>query len=194
MIHPVGVVLAAGRADRMGQPKQLLPYGDNTLLGAVIDTAIASRLKRVVVVVGSYGETIVEALHGTDVQFLTNPDPDEGNLSSLLVASHEVAPAPILLLMGDMPGLSAAVIDAHLDAHAESPAWLRVTDYSDGRGHPLMLSAALVAELDDLQGPKVLWKLLADERARSLPIDEPMPVDVDTPEDYSAALERRLQQ
>jgi molybdenum cofactor cytidylyltransferase len=174
----------------MGRPKQLLPFGGTTVLGRVIDTAVASRLNRVVVVVGSYHDEIVGHLQRDDVEFLTNSDPDQGNLSSLLVASCEVAPAPILLLMGDMPGLNVAVIDAHLDMFEESPAWLRVTEYSDRRGHPLMLSSELVAQLDALEGPKVLWRLTTDERTRSLAVGESMPVDIDTPADYRGALER----
>lgn len=190
MNQPVGVILAAGRATRMGRPKQLLEYGGTTVLGRVIDTAVASRLNRVVVVVGSYRDEIVEALQRDDVEFLTNPDPEQGNLSSLLVAAQVVAPAPILLLMGDMPGLDASVVDAHLDEFDESPAWLRVTRYTDGRGHPLLLSPELVAELDRLEGPKVLWRLTADERTRYLVVGDSMPVDIDTPADYRAALER----
>jgi len=177
----------------MGRPKQLLPYGNTTVLGQVVDTAVDSRLSRVVVVVGSYYDEVVGRLQRDDVDVVTNPDPDRGNLSSLLVASGEVAPAPILLLMGDMPGLPAAVINRHLDEFAKAPAWLRVTEYSDGRGHPLLLSSELVADLDQLHGPKVLWRLTADERTRSLVVDGPMPVDVDTPEDYQAALDRQLQ-
>ena len=80
------------------------------------------------------------------------------------------------------------MIDAHLKAFSKSPAWLRFTEYSDRRGHPLMLSPGLVMELEDLTGPRVLWRLTADPRTRSLEVDAPMPIDVDTPEDYLEAI------
>ena len=45
-----GIVLAAGSAMRMGEPKQLLPYRGSTLLNVVLASAEASRLDHVVVV------------------------------------------------------------------------------------------------------------------------------------------------
>ncbi len=190
MSHPVGVILAAGLATRMGRPKQLLPYRDTTVLGSVIAAARASRLERVILVLGAYRDEVEAAVDTVGVAVVHNPEPERGNLSSLLIAGAEAGDAPIVLLMGDMPGIAPAVIDAHIAAWDESPAWMRVTEYHDGRGHPFLLAPDLVAGLSELEGPKPLWALTQMPAAESLVVDEPMPVDVDTPEDYGEALAR----
>ena len=48
-----GLVLAAGSSERLGQPKQLLRYGDGTLLGHVLDTARACAFDQLICVLGA---------------------------------------------------------------------------------------------------------------------------------------------
>ena len=48
----VGIVLGAGESSRFGTAKQLLPFGDTTLLGYVVRNVNRSMLDRVVVVLG----------------------------------------------------------------------------------------------------------------------------------------------
>lgn len=190
MSRPVGVILAAGLATRMGRPKQLLPYGDTTVLGSVIAAARRSQLERVILVLGAYGDEVEAAVDATDVAVVHNPEPERGNLSSLLVAVAEAGDGPVLLLMGDMPGVTSAVIDAHLTAWEESPAWMRITEYRDGRGHPFVLSPEFVAGLSDLEGPKPLWSLAQARATEVLVVPHAMPVDIDTPQDYGEAQAR----
>ncbi len=190
MTEPVGVILAAGLASRMGRPKQLLPYREGTVLGAVVSAARSSQLSRIAVVLGAYVDEIRHGLDLSEVTVVINPDPERGNLSSLQAAARQYLRSPLLLLMGDMPGIAPDVINDHLHANRLEPTWLRATKYTDGIGHPLMLSPELVAGLDDLAGPKPLWSLLHDERAAVLDVAAAMPVDVDTPEDYGEALAR----
>ena len=190
MSQPVGVILAAGLATRMGRPKQLLPYGDATVLGSVIAVARASRLERAILVLGAYGGDVLAAVDTSAVDVVHNPDPERGNLSSLLIAVAAIEDAPVLLLMGDMPGVDPGVIDAHLAAWEASPVPMRITGYTDGRGHPFLLSPDVVAGLSELEGPKPLWLLTREATTEVLAVGRPMPVDVDTPEDYGAALAR----
>lgn len=190
MSRPVGVILAAGLATRMGRPKQLLPYRDTTVLGSVIAAARASRLERVILVLGAYGDDVLAAVDTEGIEVVHNPQPERGNLSSLLIAVAEAAATPILLLMGDMPGVTSAVIDEHVAAWYESPAWMRLTEYNDGRGHPFLMSPDFVAGLSELEGPKPLWALTQAPATEALVVAQPMPVDVDTPEDYGEALAR----
>ena len=102
----VGVILGAGSSRRLGQPKQALPLGDTTLLGWVVREAEASSLDRVVVV----------ARDGvaTGRATVALPDAGDGTCSSSL-RSGLAAAGPcdaVLLLVGDMPGVDASVIDA----------------------------------------------------------------------------------
>jgi molybdenum cofactor cytidylyltransferase len=65
-----------------------------------------------------------------------------------------------------------------------------VCRYENGPGHPIAFARSTFGELGDLHGDKGVWRLLdrrADEVAR-VPIAGPVPLDVDTPEDYEAVL------
>jgi len=59
-----GLVLAAGASTRLGQPKQLLPYGTTTLLGRVVaEAGAASALDEVVVVIGGAATELRRHVH-----------------------------------------------------------------------------------------------------------------------------------
>ena len=62
------IILAAGNSTRMQQTKQLLPWGNSTLLGKAIEAGLGSNSKSVFVVVGAEAETIIERFKGSDVQ------------------------------------------------------------------------------------------------------------------------------
>ena len=91
-------------------------------------------------------------------------------------------------MLGDQPGVSAAAVAALRAGRGEAP--LAVCRYADGRGHPIAVARSLFGELASLHGDKGLWRLLerrADE-VIEVPIAGPIPLDVDTPEDYRAVL------
>jgi molybdenum cofactor cytidylyltransferase len=52
------VILAAGESKRMGTQKLLLPFGETTIIGAVVRTAAASRVEGVVAVLGADREEV----------------------------------------------------------------------------------------------------------------------------------------
>ncbi len=83
--------------------------------------------------------------------------------------------------------MTAENVAALLAGRGEAP--IAACGYADGRGHPLAFSRRMFPELQTLHGDKAVWKLLdryADE-AVDVPIDGPIPPDIDTWEDYSAA-------
>ena len=55
-----GILLAAGLSTRMGEPKQLLPFGDSTIIETMIDNMLGSKLDEVIVVIGHE----LEKVHG----------------------------------------------------------------------------------------------------------------------------------
>jgi molybdenum cofactor cytidylyltransferase len=67
---------------------------------------------------------------------------------------------------------------------------LGVCRYSDGRGHPFWFHRDVFADLRSLHGDKAIWKLVESGRydVAEVEIDGPVPLDVDTWDDYEALL------
>ena len=59
------IILAAGAASRMGEPKQLLAYKSDTLLGHAIKTVNKLSLGKPLVVLGAHADLILESHNST---------------------------------------------------------------------------------------------------------------------------------
>ena len=180
-----GVVLAAGGSSRLGTPKQLLPYGDTTVLGASVDVARACGFDQLIVTLGGAAEPVRTAVPLNDVDVVTVDDFGSGCSSSLRHALTFVNPwaSGIVLLLGDQPGVSPMTVEQLL-ACACAP--IAVCRYDDGIGHPFWLSRNVFGELARLHGDKGVWKLIESGRfdVDELSVAAPVPLDVDTWEDY----------
>lgn len=181
-----GVVLAAGLSERMGTQKQLLPYQDTTLLGAVVRAANGSTLDPIVVVLGAAAIEVEATLSPSRASVALNPNYHDGNLSSLRTGVDAVGPHDaVMLLLGDMPEVTAEIIDVVAKGWRSDRRTITVARYRDGVGHPFVLSADTTGRLGDLAEPKALWRLVEQASdVGEIAIDRDRPIDVDTPEDY----------
>ncbi|WP_454561154.1 nucleotidyltransferase family protein [Mycobacterium haemophilum] len=186
-----GVVLAAGGSSRLGTPKQLLPYRDTTVLGASLDIARGAGFDQLIVTLGGAGQAVRAAvpLDGADV--VTVNDSGNGCSGSLRAALQRVDPqaAGIVLMLGDQPLVDPATVRR---LAAEGPVTgIMVCRYDDGIGHPFWLSRSMFSELGHLHGDKGVWKLVESGRheVRELAVDGPIPLDVDTWDDYQRLVE-----
>ena len=99
------LILAAGQSKRMGQPKMVLPWGETTVLGQVIQTFKSAGLEEILVITGGDREQ-VEALVGDSARTIFNPNYAEGEmLSSLQVglAGLKLSVEAALIGLGDQP-------------------------------------------------------------------------------------------
>jgi molybdenum cofactor cytidylyltransferase len=188
----VGVVLGAGKSTRFGSPKQLLPFGDTTLLGQAVRNANASALDRVVVVLGRASEELRSTVDFSRAEVVENTAYGTGCASSLLAgldAAGEDCDA-IALLLGDQPGVKSEYIDHVVATWQQNSPWAAVTAYMGGLGHPFVFAREAFGELRSLHGDKAVWKLIEahPERVSRVEIEAPLPPDVDGPEDYELAL------
>ncbi|MBY0388566.1 nucleotidyltransferase family protein [Mycobacterium pseudokansasii] len=181
-----GVVLAAGSSRRLGTPKQLLPYRDTTLLGATLDVARRAGFDQVIVTLGNGAEQVRDTVPLAGVDVVVTDDHGAGCSASLREALQRVAPqaAGIVLMLGDQPGVDPTTLRQM--ATRGPAAEIMVCRYADGVGHPFWLARTIFGELTQLHGDKGVWKLMESGRhqVRELRVDGPMPLDVDTWDDY----------
>jgi molybdenum cofactor cytidylyltransferase len=187
------LVLAAGGSRRLGEPKQLLPLGDSTVLGTVLDVVRTCSLDQRLCVIGGAAGRVRGAVDLTGFDVVENPSFGEGCSSSIAAALRavDVRAQTLVLILGDQPGLSPASVAALVTGRGEAP--IAACRYEDGRGHPLAFDRSLFGELASMHGDKAVWKLMDRHASRvvEVPLAGLIPRDVDTREDYDRLLAER---
>jgi len=187
------LVLAAGRSSRMGGPNKLLAeIGGRPLSRIVTEQVLASHARPVIVVTGHQRERVEAALAGLPVEFVHNPHFADG-LGTSLRAGIAALPAQadgVIVCLGDMPQVDAAMIDRLTGALAPDKGALIAVPTIDGqRGNPVVWSRRFFAELMAVEGDIGARHLIA--RYSEAVIEVPLTgtaalTDVDTPEALEA--------
>jgi molybdenum cofactor cytidylyltransferase len=192
--HVAAIILAAGRSTRMGGPNKLLAeLGGKPLVRRVTEQALASKAKDVIVVTGHQAELVEKALAGLDVKFVRNADFAQGLASSVkagVAAVPDDADGAVICL-GDMPMISASLIDHLIEAFAPDRGNLIAVPVSDNRrGNPVLWSRRFFNELMTLDGDIGARHLIAkhSEAVAEVPVEGfGAFLDIDTPQALEAA-------
>jgi molybdenum cofactor cytidylyltransferase len=186
-----GVVLAAGISRRLGTPKQLLPFGDTTLLGTTIEVARGCPFDQLIVTLGGAAAAVREAVNLDGIDTVIADNYESGCSSSLRTALSRMDPRAdgIVVMLGDQPGVTREAVARLIDSGCD--AQMAVCRYSDGIGHPFWLGRKVFGELAELHGDKCVWRLIESGRfyVQQVPIAGIVPLDVDTWDDYKRLLE-----
>ncbi len=187
------LVLAAGRSTRMGAVnKMLAQIGGKPLVRIAAEQALASRARPVIVVTGHEREKVESALKGLPVRLVHNPNYVDGLGTSLkagIAAVPEESDA-VIVCLGDMPQVDAALIDRLIAAFDPERGGLVVVPSIDGRrGNPVVWSRRFFQDLMGIQGDVGARYLIGNyaESVVEVPVaGEAALTDVDTPESLSA--------
>jgi molybdenum cofactor cytidylyltransferase len=184
-----GLILGAGASQRFGPPKQLAPFRGTTMLGWVVDqTRRATRLDEVVVVLGRAADQVREQVDFGTGRVVENPGFGEGCSSSYRagIGALSSASAAIMIILGDLPGVTPEIIDRLAEAWREQDAPIAVCSYRGRKGHPMIFARSMFGELVELHGDKAAWKLVDANAAlvQEVHFDFPYPDDINTPEDF----------
>ncbi len=190
------IILAAGQSKRMGQLKQLMPYGQSTILDAVVDAVMESPIDGLVLVASPEVAPNYEE-HLPDRCYLVVNDRPEGEMIESVQLGlrrilRECSPAPtdgVMILLADQPQVGPGIIATCAESYRlpRNPPGILIATYQSRRGHPAIFSVARIRGVLDWGPQRRLNELagLHPDDCRELPITtSPMPIDVNTPEDY----------
>lgn len=200
MTKVAAVVLAAGRSSRFRaeggteETKLVARLDGEPIIRRVVEAALGSRARPVVVVVGHARGAVEAALAGLPATFALNPDFKTGIASSLgvgLGATPGDARGAVVLL-GDMPNVAARLIDELIRAFETRPTASAVAPVQNGRrGNPVLIARRLFEGAKRLTGDEGARRLLAalDQRevVEIAAADLDVTFDIDTPDDLAAA-------
>lgn len=184
-----GLILGAGASQRLGQPKQLLPFGGTTLLGWIVAQAErAVALDELVVVLGRAADQIRERVDFGSAKVVENPVFGEGCASSYRTGITALSPQSeaMMIILGDQPGIKPEVIDRLAGEWLQSGAQIALCSYRGHKGHPLIFGKPLFNQLIGLHGDKAAWKLVDANPAlvQQTEFDLPFPEDINTWDDF----------
>jgi molybdenum cofactor cytidylyltransferase len=194
------IVLAAGQSSRFraaGGPdltKLVAKLDGKPIVRRVVEAALATKARPVVVVTGYARESVEAAVVDLDVHLTFNPKFASG-LASSLKAGLTATPSDVagaLVLLGDMPWTEAWLIDALIDAFLARKDALAAVPSRDGRrGNPVLLGRGLFEAAMRLTGDegarRLIGALSASELVEVETPDTGVTFDIDTPEDLAAA-------
>ncbi|MBN1963132.1 MAG: putative selenium-dependent hydroxylase accessory protein YqeC [Anaerolineae bacterium] len=194
---PVGaVVLAAGLSSRMGRSKVLLPWGQQTVLEAILRRLFMARLEDIVIVTGHEAASVEALAARLEVRTAHNPAYRSGEMLSSLQTGLQALQDRVqacLVVLGDQPQLQGRVIAEVLAAYAVGQGDIVAPSYRRRRGHPILIDRRYWHELLALpagQSPRDVINAHADEIAYVNVPNDSILADIDTPEQYQDALRR----
>ncbi len=199
-----GVILAAGASTRMGRDKALLPWPpsavrpqDATPVQTFLSAAIRSLYPYsdlVIVVAGVNESNLTPVVYANAAFVVRNPDPDQGQFSSLQVGLQEVLNRgrdAALVTLVDRPAAQPTTIEAlrNVFAAAASDIWAIIPEYAGKHGHPVLFGREMIDCF--LRAPigSTAREIEHQHQAhiRYVPVDDPLvTANVDTPQDYAA--------
>lgn len=185
------VLLAAGASERLGSPKQLLPYQGTTLIRHLVKVALDSRARGVTIVLGANADLIEPEIARMHVNIVRNPEWKTGMASSIraaLEAVRDFANA-VLFMVSDQPLVTTPSLNSIIDRFRDSGGQIVASGYAGTVGIPALFPKRFFPELLQLTGDAGAKSILLRHRQELIAI--PFPdgaVDIDTLSDLKKLL------
>jgi len=180
------IILAAGSSSRMGQSKQLLTWGNHTLLRHAVLTALRANVQSVYVVLGSNAQAHQKEIEDLNVVPVINHEWERGMGSSLKVGLTQAMTDSdaVLLMVCDQPLISTGHLNAMAALFEEKHHKLIASEYNDTIGVPALFGREWYDELMNIPDEQGARTLIAAHGGETYLVKLYSGEDVDTPEDY----------
>lgn len=180
------VLLAAGGSKRLGQAKQLLELGGESLVHRAARLALDTAPEDAVLVLGAHADAVLAGVATLALRPVQCADWERGMGTSLSTGLTALSPdcAGALVLLCDQPDLNAAHLQALVQAWRREPAHAAASGYAGVLGVPALLPRAWFADLAALDGDRGARDLLRRRAAQVQSVAcAPLSRDIDVPAD-----------
>jgi molybdenum cofactor cytidylyltransferase len=180
------LILAAGASTRMGEIKQLLPWGNTTLLNHTI-SQLNKFSNNIFLVLGANGKKIKPTVPNCTIVY--NPNWENGMGTSIAAGVTAIEKIGLfeaaLILLADQPLLTTEYYLEMISIYKKDKYKIVATSYGDKNGVPAILDASLFKQLKALNKDYGARKLMQKYSEDLKSIDpEGKAIDLDTPEVY----------
>jgi molybdenum cofactor cytidylyltransferase len=183
------IVLAAGKSERMGCQKLLLPFGEKTIIETVVDHILVSGIKNVWVVLGSHREEIEKVLSNWPVKTCYNEHFSEGMHTSVICGFQHLPDSALaaLVCLGDQPFIPVNVIRSVINAWKNSGKGIVIPTFKGKQGHPTLFDLRFreeILNLDPKCGLRSVIMQFPDQIVHTESNFQLILEDIDTKNDY----------
>jgi len=176
----------------MGRDKLMMPWGQTTVLGALLAAWRSSHVDEVIVVTRADLAQVIATCESAGVSIVVpdQPPPEmkDSVRAALGYARAHFAPSDRdawLLAPADMPLLNSAITNRVLAVHTPESPRIVVPVQAGKRGHPVLFPWPLAVEIDSLGADEGVNALLKNHSVLEIECDDDrIHSDLDTPEDY----------
>ena len=182
------IVLAAGASTRFGRTKQLEPFEGVPLVADAVRKAESVCGARTVLVTGKDWREVAAACEPLAGFFLVNSDYEQGLASSIACGVRSVAGSAdaLLLMLSDLPLVTAEHLENLTTAWMESPQSIVASQFEDTLGPPVVFPRTDFGSLLELEGDRGARPVIDANRDRVIAIAcEEAAFDIDRPEDLA---------
>lgn len=189
------ILLAAGLSTRMGSLKQLLPFGQKTIVEACVSNLRDAGITQITVVTGYQADRVERVLQPLGVKCVRNRDYAQGMTSSVKagILSLDSQCEATLLALSDQPHIPPALISKLLEYYFSSNRMIVKPRYQGQSGHPIILNYRIFAEILNLnqdEGLHTLTRRYTQQTGYLETLEKAVVEDLDTEHDYLELLKR----
>ncbi len=189
------VILAAGKSERFGANKLLMPWQGKKMIEVILEIVTAMGFEEVVLV---YGDEIVEKMaQKFQVKAIHNPSRDLGLSESVRYGINALSEEVegIMFFLGDQPNLEKEILLELMAIFSEAPEKIIVPTCGGKPGNPVIFPQKYrknLTELEGDQGGKQIIRGLKDGVVYHPVKAGDFCLDIDTPEDYQDFLRKKM--
>ena len=191
------IILAAGSSSRLGKPKQLLIFENESLLEKAIRAVQNADLHQYVVILGGNADEIQSKIDLSSLKVLINHEWSSGMASSMqlglryLIENYNLE--AVVLLLCDQPHTNAGILNSIIKRYKEAGKGIIASKYKETFGVPALFDKAYFGEMLSMKSSegakKIIFSHLEDTGSVDFPLGE---IDIDTPEDYEKLIDQSL--